>query len=307
MIAIIAAISVSVAAGIWAERRYPDHAGLASRRSLSVVLYVVLPPVTFLNLAATDLDADHAGGIAIGWVATALAACAAWAIGARLLRLRRAQTGALISCTLIANTGYLGYPLVAALLGLDRLGEAVVFDVGVGTPALLIGGFAVGAAFGDRAGSGVKGRTGAFFARNVPLYAALLALIAPDALAPEALVDASRIVVVAVLPVGFFAVGSALAEDSGGGAVRLPPPLTGATAAVASTKLVLLPALLYLLSLPLIDLPSTYLLMAAMPSGLNSMVIAHAYGLDLQTAAEAVAWTTLIVVMVALVASLAPL
>ena len=43
--------------------------------------------------------------------------------------------------------------------------------------------------------------------------------------------------------------------------------------------------------------------MAAMPSGLNSMIVAHAYGLDLRTTAEAVTWTTAIVV-VALVASL---
>jgi predicted permease len=34
-----------------------------------------------------------------------------------------------ICCTLVANTGYLGYPLVAALLGFDRLSEAVIYDV----------------------------------------------------------------------------------------------------------------------------------------------------------------------------------
>jgi hypothetical protein len=43
--------------------------------------------------------------------------------------------------------------------------------------------------------------------------------------------------------------------------------------------------------------------MAAMPCGLNSMIVAHAYGLDLSTTAEAVTWTTVIVVLVALVAS----
>ena len=44
--------------------------------------------------------------------------------------------------------------------------------------------------------------------------------------------------------------------------------------------------------------------MAVMPAGLNSMIVAHAYGLDLKTTAEAVTWTTAIVVVVALVASL---
>ena len=59
----------------------------------------------------------------------------------------------MIACTIVANTGYLGYPLTAALLGLDEVGEAVAYDIGVSAPALLIGAFAVGAAFGTRAGS----------------------------------------------------------------------------------------------------------------------------------------------------------
>jgi predicted permease len=104
--------------------------------------------------------------------------------------------------------------------------------------------------------------------------------------------------------VGFFAVGAALAQEADEGAVRLPPPITRATLAVIGTKLVLVPGLLLLLAWPLIDLPSTYLLMAAMPCGLNSMIVAHAYGLDLSTTAEAITWTTVLVVLVALVASL---
>jgi predicted permease len=303
LIPIIIAIAVSVYAGIAAERRWPQRAIAGSRRSLLLVLYVVLPPTTFFNLAAVDFDVDHAGGIAVGWVATALAAIAAGLIGARLLRLARPQVGAMMVCTLVANTGYLGYPLVAALLGSDRLGEGVAYDVGVGAPALLLGGFAVGAAFGTRAGTGARQRSSAFFARNLPLYAGLLALIAPESLAPDVLVDISRVVVVAILPVGFFAVGAALAQDSDEGEVRLPPPITKPTLGVAFTKVMLLPALLYALSLPFIDLPGTYLLMAAMPCGLNSMIVAHAYGLDLETTAEAISWTTVLVVGVALVAS----
>ncbi len=303
MPAIIAAILASTAGGIWAERRYPQRAANASRRALLIVLYVVLPPTTFFNLAAVDFDTDHAGGIAIAWVAVAIAAAVAGLIGAKLLRAGPPQVGAMVTCTLVANTGYLGYPLVAALLGADSLGEGVAYDIGVGVPALLIGGFAVGAAFGTEAGTGARERSGAFFARNLPLYAAILALIAPDAWAPDVLVDISRVIVVLILPVGFFAVGATLAHDSGDGDVKLPPPISQSTVAIGFTKLILVPGLLYLMSLPLIDLPSTYLLMAAMPAGLNSMIVAHAYGLDLETTAEAITWTTALVVVVALVAS----
>ena len=210
----------------------------------------------------------------------------------------------MVSCTIVANTAYLGYPMAATLLGSDKVGEAVAYDIGVGAPALLLGAFAVGAAFGTTAGSGTRQRTGAFFARNLPLYAAIAALVAPESLAPDVLVDISRVVVVAILPVGFFAVGTALAQEADDGKVSLPPPITRATIAVIGTKLVLLPGLLLLLAMPLIDLPDTYLLMAAMPCGLNSMIVSHAYGLDLATTAEAVTWTTALVVVVALVVSL---
>ncbi|MDP9385522.1 MAG: hypothetical protein M3P50_09860 [Actinomycetota bacterium] len=52
-----------------------------------------------------------------------------------------------------------------------------------------------------------------------------------------------------------------------------------------------------------IDLPEPYLLLAAMPAGINGLVVAHAYGLDLQFAAAAIAWSTAVVVVVALVAA----
>ena len=303
MLIIVAAILLSVSGGIWAEHRYPDRAVDASRRSLLVVLYVILPPTIFFNLTAVDFDTDHAGGIALGWIAVALSAGAAGLIGSRVIRASRPQVGAMITCTLVANSGYLGYPLVAALLGSDQLGEAVAYDIGVGAPALLLGAFAVGAAFGTDAGSGARARSGAFFARNLPLYAAIAALLAPASLAPDLLVGISRVIVVLILPVGFFAVGTALAHDSDDGEVKLPPPITPPTVAVTMTKVVLQPALLFALALPLIDLPATYLLLAAMPSGLNSMIVAHAYGLDIETTAEAITWTTALVVVAALIAS----
>ncbi len=69
-------------------------------------------------------------------------------------------------------------------------------------------------------------------------------------------------------------------------------------------KLILMPALLFLLALPLIELPDSFLLLAAMPSGLNAMIVVQAYGLDLKITANALVWTTMIVVPVALIASL---
>jgi predicted permease len=298
LLPIVVAIVASTAAGVWAEHRYRDRAGLATRRGLLLVLYVVLPPATFFNLAAADLDLDAGLGIGFGLLALTATALGAWALGAKALRLERPAIGAVISSTLVANTGYLGYPVVAALLGFDELGEAVAYDILVAGPSLLLGAFAVGAAFGDRAGEGARQRTLAFFTRNPPLYAAIAGLLAPEALAPDVLVDASRVIVVAILPLGFFAVGATLAEEADEGTVGFPPAFDVPVATAVALRLLLAPALLYLLASPFIELPDTYLLLAAMPCGLNTMIVAHAYGLDLRIAAGAIAWSTAISVTV---------
>jgi predicted permease len=305
MAAIVATILVATAVGMWAEERYGGRARIAARRGLIFVLYFVLPPVTFFNLARADIDVNAGAGVALAYVALGAVAFTAWFVAARVLHLERPAIGSVMCCALIANTGYLGYPLVAALLGFDALSEAVVYDVLVSAPALLLGAFSVGAAFGEAAGEGVRERTAAFFTRNPPLYAALLAVIAPDSLAPDVLVDASRIAIVAVLPLGFFAVGAALAEEADEGAIAVPPPLDAPVAAAVAFRLVLAPVLLYLIALPLIELPDTYLLLAAMPCGINTMIVTHAYGLDLRISAGAVAWSTAIAVVALVPLSLA--
>jgi predicted permease len=304
MLAVVLAIVVATASGIWAEGRFGGRAGVASRRSLLFVLYIVLPPTTFFNLAAAEIDADIGVGVVLAIVAVVAATLVSYMVGSRLLRLDRPGVGSMLCCTLVGNTGYLGYALVAVLLGFDRLSEAVVYDILVASPALLLGAFSVGAAFGTEAGEGPRERVIAFFTRNPPLYAAILALIAPEALAPDVLVDASRIAIVAVLPLGFFAVGAALAEEAEEGALPVPPPLDAPVAATVGIKLAVVPGLLYLLALPLIDLPATYLLLAAMPCGINTMIVTHAYGLDLRITAEAVAWSTAIAVAGAVALSL---
>ena len=192
-----------------------------------------------------------------------------------------------------------------ALLGRDQLSTAVLYDVLVSGPCLLLGAFAVGAAFGTKAGESPRQRVRAFFTRNPPLYAAIAGLLAPSALAPDVLVDASQALIVAILPIGFFAVGATLAEGAEHGELPMPPPLNRQAGAVALVaRLAIAPALLMLLAAPLIDLPAAYRLLSAMPSGLNSMVVSHAYGLDNKIVAEAVTWSTAIVVAAALVSLL---
>jgi hypothetical protein len=298
----IAAITISGSAGVAAERRWPTRAVGWARRLLVISLYTLIPFVVFFNLARTHINADEAGGLVIGWVAILAAAGIAWVVGSRLLRLSRPATGSLITATLIPNSGYLGYPLVASLLGFHALGEAVVYDIVVPAPSLLLLGFGTGAAFGTKAGEGFRDRVIAFFTRNPLLYAAIAGLLVPDSLAPDVLVDISRGFVIALLPIGFFAVGAVLAEEVEERRVQLGSPFDPPVGAAILLRLMIAPGLLLLLSLPFIELPGPYLLLAAMPCGINTLLVAHVYGLDSKLAAQAVAWTTAIAVVAALIA-----
>ena len=298
----IVAIAVSASAGVAAEQRWPATAVSWARRLLVISLYTLIPVVVFFNLDRAHLNADLAGGLVTGWVAILSAVGLAWVAGSRLLRLARPSTGTLISTTAVPNSGYLGYPLTASLLGFHALGQAVVYDVIVVSPCLLLIAFGAGASFGTRAGESPRERAIAFFTRNPPLYAAIAAVIAPASFAPDVLVDISRGMVIALLPIGFFAVGAVLAEEAEEGTLELGSPFSPPIGAAILLRLAIAPGLLLLLSLPFIDLPGPYLLLAAMPCGVNSLLVSHVYGLDAKLAAQAVAWTTSIAVFAALIA-----
>ncbi len=304
MLWVALAVAASIAAGVEAERRAGARAGVWARSILKLLLYVVMPLVAFFNIARLEVTADVGAGIGIAYVALVLAAALAWLAGRRLLGLSRPTAGVLAIVAWQANSGLLGIAVVAAVLGFDHVSEAVGYDALVQQPIFLIGSFAVAAATGTKAGDTVRDRVRAFFTRNPPLAAVALALVAPDALAPDVLVEASRILVLAVPVLGFFAVGVTLAEEAEEGAVRFPPPFTRAIAAAIAARLVLAPLLLLALSAPFIDLPTAFLLVAVMPAGLHIVVLAHVYGLDVPFAASSIVWTTMIALPLVLVGSL---
>jgi predicted permease len=66
-------------------------------------------------------------------------------------------------------------------------------------------------------------------------------------------------------------------------------------------RLALTPLLLAAVSATIVRLPTTYLLQAAMPSAINSLLVGHAYGLDQRLIATAIVWSTIATVTVGLV------
>jgi malate permease and related proteins len=300
VIAIAAAIVAFTVAGVWAERRHGEPARRASHGALDAIFYGLLPFVTFIALARLRITAGVGVGIALVYAELAIVSVLAWLLATRVLRLPRASTGALLCVVMLANTGFLGLGLSVALLGSASLPAAAAVDSLVSGPMFYLGAFAVGASFGDRPGSGsLLGRV----TRNPPLVAAVAGLLAPAGAAPHALVESSHAVVWVMLAAGFFALGVNLGAEADEGALAFPPPLTRAVAAAVGLRLVLAPALLAGFAAVFVRVPHAYLLQAAMPSGINSLVIGHAFGLDLRLASSALAWTTAIVLAGGLVGS----
>lgn len=298
MIIVTLAVVAAMAFGIACEHRSTAAAARASRTALAIMLYALVPFVSFVNIAHLHLTSGGGVGLIGAYVAIGTAGVTAWAIGRFGMRLARPTLGAIILSVVVVNTGYLGLPMTVALLGTSHLGSAVAYDQLVSGPMLLTVGFGIGAAFGRNAGDTRRERFRAFLVRNPPLLAVIAGLIAPASLAPSVLVHASHIVVIALLPLGFFAVGVNLsAERREDAAPLLEPPDRRVMLAVA-LRLAAVPAFLALISELVVKLPTAYLLQAAMPTGISSLIVGHAYGLDQRLIATIIVWSTATVLLV---------
>ena len=300
MIAVALVILASVGIGAGAERRWGEPALRAGRRSLDILIYVLMPVVTFFTVTHVEITAGVGAGLAFGFAERGIATLAAYVIGTRVLKLARPSTGAVMVCAGIANTGYLGVPLARSLFDESQaVGQAITYDVVVSATFLLLVGFAIGAGFGTRAGDTPRERLRSFFVRNPPLLAFVLALIAPQALSPDWARDAAQVAVLAVAPLGFFALGVNLMQEQDEGVRVFPPPLTAPVATAVALRLLVAPAVMAALSLTLVSVPPVFLMQSGMACGINSLAVAHIYGLDLRMTAAAIAWSTAIVLIAA--------
>src|SRR5690606_26673989 len=132
-------------------------------------------------------------------------------------------------------------------------------------------------AFGDRVVQSRAERVRGMLV-NPPLIAAVAGLVAGQvggaAVAPDALVEAARIVVYGLLPCGFLLVGISLATEAEEGALAFPPRFDAPVATALALRLIAAPAVVLAGSAIIVDMPDAYLLQAAMPSGINSLVVA---------------------------------
>jgi predicted permease len=304
VILVALAILASTAVGVAAEHRWRAGAVAFSKRLIEVMVWGLLPFITVFIVARLHLGGGVGIGLVLGYVELAVVGGLAYVAGARVLKLPRPSTGALILTVILANTGYLGIPLNAALLGHDALAPAIAWDTVVSQVMLYVAGFAVGAAFGTEAGESPRERLRAFLTRNPVLWALLVGLMLPDSAVPDAVYDAARFTAAyALLPTGFFILGVNLMGEREEGVLRFPPPLTAPVGVALVLRMAIAPGLMAGLSALTTSVPDAYLVQAAMASGINSLIVGHLYGLDIRLAASAIAWSTTLVVVAALALS----
>lgn len=304
MIFVALAAVAATAFGVGCERR-TAWATIAARRTLWAMLYVLVPFVSFVNIAHLQLTVGAGAGLGFAYLAIGAAGVTAWAAGRWWLRLSRPELGALICSVIIVNTGYLGLPMTVALLGASHLSAAVAYDQLVSSPMLLLVGFGVGAAFGDAAGAGVKTRLKAFFTRNPPLLAVIAGLLVPASWVPAALLDASRLVVIGLLPLGFFVVGINLSAEGRDHGVELFEWPDRRVVLAVGLRLLVASLLLAGISASILRLPTAYLLQAAMPTGITTLLVGQAFGLDQRLIATAIVWSTAAVLVAGMLVAIA--
>jgi predicted permease len=299
VILVVIAVLLATAAGVIAEHR-SSLAERAARFALGAMLYALVPFVSYVSFAHLTLSLGAGVGLGLAYVGLALAGLLAFVLGRRL-GLARPSLGALVCTVILANTGYLGLPMSVVLLGSHALGHAVAYDQVVSGPLVFTVGFAVGAAFGSRGRSSVRGRVMGFLTRNPPLAAALAGLLVPRAWAPHVLVLAAHDVVDGLLVLGFFAVGVFLSSERRADRAPLLERPDARVGLAMLLRFVVNPLLLLLVGLAGVGIPSAYLLQAAMPSGINSLIVGHAFGLDQRLIATIIVWSTALVLVVAAV------
>jgi hypothetical protein len=234
----------------------------------AVVLNVCLPASVLLYAPQLELSAQLLRIAAVPWLLL-LASSTLVLVAARIWRWSDGTTAVLLLALPLGNTSFLGYPLVAALLGEGALPPAVVYDQ-FGSFLMLssVGLFVIARYAHGRPPSAAQ------MARRVtrfpPFIALLVALLLMPDTYPEPISEVLRRLSDALLPLVTLAIGMQVR-------LRLPRAQVGPLLFGLAGKLLLLPALAMLLVGPLgIDgaAREAVVLEAAMPTMITAMALA---------------------------------
>jgi len=252
------------------------------------VLYVTLPCFILLALAGAKLTKEAFIVPIIFFISSFLLGLIGYFI-ARLLALPRSSTGTFILAISLANTGFLGYPVIQGVLGNKALAWAAIIDqFGMALPLNTLG-IAIATYFGKSESEQNRFLT---LLKSPPFIASIVALPLIGKSIPSYLHPLWRSMEFlrnATVPLIMLFLGISL-RPSNFKSNWLP--LTIATL----LKIFLHPLLVYFLSIPigLSFLPLKVLIMqACMPTALMTVVFSEQFKLDLELASGIVFLTTL--------------
>ena len=258
-----------------------------SRVLNGVIVYVALPALIFTSVAAAPLSLELVRAAGVAWAVSLVGLSVAWEL-AHVLRLPARTAGGFVLAATLGNTGYLGHPIVQALLGPGALPAAVFYDV-FGTVAVLFTlGIAVAARYGEH-----DGRINVFKELfTFPAVIALLLALAfrflplPSAVSGTVM-DWTGIAAKMAVPLIMVSLGVSLDISALRGSLK---PL----GALAGVKLVLLPAIAVAVAVMTRDTAGVRVLalQAGMPSMMLALVVGERFKLDTAFIAGAILVTT---------------
>ncbi len=254
-----------------ASRRVPDNAHLAIN---GFIINVSLPALTLIQIHQVELKPSMALAVAMPWLVFAVAS-AAMLIIARAMKLSANTTGALILTAGLANTSFVGLPMIETFYGARFEAVGIMIDQ-LGTYLVLsTAGIAI-ACWMSRGTASV-----AEIARRVvtfpPLIALCLALLLMPVTYPQWLTEVLTRISGTLAPLALVSVGLQLRL----GALR---ERFSTLAVGLSFKLLVAPLIFAVLCIEVLGMRGTVsrvtIFEAAMGPQIGAAIVAMQYGLD---------------------------
>jgi predicted permease len=276
---------VAIALGAAVGRR-TDGRPLASR--LWRVIYWTNLPLAPVLVAAAPVGEVGAAVIAC-YLALAVTVTGVQLYARHRFRDDTAQQAAFQLSATWANTGWLGPPVIVAVLGHDQLPIALLYATAISAPFNMLVNASLAAAH-DRAH--ILQIVKVSILRNHYLGPTLVGLVygLAGGPVPARLLDVAQVVIVVGAIPAFFGFGLVLARTS------LVPD--GTVGAALVTRLVIAPSLL-LAAGTLVAMPRAFVLQAGMATGMNVLVLSNEHRLPMRPVVSTIFWGTLIVLLVA--------
>lgn len=285
---VLSVVVAAVPGALWSRRAWAPRA----EERIWKGLYWTGIPLGAVLLTASPIRTAGAAAAGAAMAVAALLPLAWWYASRRFTDPRERAT--FVLSVFWGNLGWLGLPVVAAVLGTDALPAAVLFAAVVGPQHFLVGITIAAHAGGAHTRGGIRAWLVAA-ARNHYLVVTLAALAYAIAGLPvwHGLVDVANWLVIASAAPAFFAFGVVMA--------RAPKRADRDLGAALCGRFVLGPALLAPVAL-VTHVPAAFWWQAAAASGMTPLALAAQHGLPRERLAATVLWSTCILGAAAAVA-----